>query len=57
MISKKLDIKDNLIIILYFHTSYSNNYWKFFLNFYLLCFFLIFIFDVFKTKKFDMVKR
>ena len=56
MISKKLDIKDNIVIILFSTLPIATIIGNFFLNFYLLCFFLIFIFDVFKTKNLTWLK-
>ncbi len=56
MISKKLDIKDNFIIILFATLPLGMIIGNFFINFYLLCIFLIFSFQIFKTKNFIWLK-
>ena len=56
MISKKLDLKDNFVIILFATLPVAITIGNFFINFYLLCIFSIFIFDVFKTKNFTWLK-
>ncbi len=56
MISKKLDLKDNFIIILFATLPIATIFGNFFLNFYLLCIFLLFIFNIFKTKNFTWLK-
>mgnify|MGYP001475551314 CR=1 FL=1 len=56
MISKKLDLKDNSIIILFATLPVAIIVGNFFINFYLLCIFLLFIFNVFKTNKFTWFK-
>ena len=56
MISKKLNKKDNLIIVLFSTLPIAIIIGNFFLNFYLLVFFLIFILDVFKTKNLTWLK-
>ena len=57
MISKKLDIKDNFIIILFATLPIAIIIGNFFINFYLLCIFLIFIFNALKTKSFNWLKN
>ena len=56
MISKKLDLKDNLIIVLFATLPIAIIIGNFFINFYLLCIFLMFVIDVFKTKNFTWFK-
>ncbi len=56
MISKKLDIKDNFIIILIATLPIGIIIGNFFVNFYLFCIFLIFLFHIFKTKNFVWLK-
>ena len=56
MISKKLDIKDNFIIILFATLPIGIIIGNLIINFYLFCIFLIFVFDVFKTKNFIWLK-
>ena len=56
MISKKLDIKNNFIIILFATLPVAIIIGNFFVNFYLLCIFLMFIFTAFKTKNFTWLK-
>ena len=56
MISKKLDIKDNFVVIL-FSTLPLAIIIKFFYKFYLLCIFLMFVFNVFKDKNFSWLKN
>ena len=56
MISKKLDLKDNFIIILFATIPIAAIFGNFFLNLYLLCIFLLFIFNIFKTKNFTWFK-
>mgnify|MGYP001391664955 FL=1 len=56
MISKKLGLKDNFIIILFATLPIASILGNFFLNFYLLCIFLLFIFNIFKTKNFTWFK-
>ena len=50
MTSKKLNISDNLIIFLFATFPVSIIIGNFFINFYLFCFFLLFIFNTLKTK-------
>ena len=57
MISRKLDIKDNFIIILFATLPIAIIIGNFFINFYLLCIFLIFIFNALKTKSFNWLKN
>ena len=57
MISKKLDIKDNFIIILFATLPIAIIIGNFFINFYLLSIFLIFIFNVLQTKNFAWLKN
>ena len=57
MISKKLDIKDNFIIILFATLPIAIIIGNFFINFYLLCIFLIFSFEVIKTRNFTWLKN
>ena len=57
MTSKNLDLKDNFIIILFATLPVAIIIGNFFINFYLLCIFLIFIFKVFKTKSFTWLKN
>ncbi len=52
MISKKLTIKDNFTIILFATFPIAIIVGNFFINFYLLCIFLTFIFNVLQTKNF-----
>ena len=52
MISKKLDLKNSFIIILFATLPLAIIIGNFFLNFYLLCIFLLFFFNIFKTKNF-----
>ena len=56
MISKKLDLKDNFTIILFATLPIASILGNFFLNLYLLCIFLLFIFNIFKTKNFTWFK-
>ena len=56
MISKKLDLKDNYIITLFATLPIAAIFGNFFLNFYLFCIFLLFIFNIFKTKNFTWLK-
>ncbi len=56
MISKKLDIKDNFIIILFATLPVAIIIGNFFINFYLLSIFLIFIFNVLQTKNFTWLR-
>ena len=56
MISKKLDLKDRFIIFLFATIPVAIIIGNFFINFYLLCIFLIFIFNVLRTKNFDWLK-
>ena len=56
MISKKLDLRDNSIIILFAALPVAIIIGNFFINFCLLCIFLMFIFKVFKTKNFTWFK-
>ena len=57
MISKKLNIVDNFIIILFATLPVAIITGNFFINFYLLCIFLLFIFNVFKTNNFSWFKN
>ena len=57
MISKKLDISDNFIIILFASFPVAIIIGNFFINFYLLCIFLLFILYVFKTNNFLWLKN
>ena len=56
MISKKLDLKDNFIIILFAALTVAAIIGNFFINFCLLCIFSLFILEVFKTKNFIWLK-
>jgi len=56
MTSKKLGLKDNFIIILFATLPIASILGNFFLNFYLLCIFLLFTFNIFKTKNFIWFK-
>ena len=56
MISKKLDLKDNFIIILFAALPVAAIIGNFFINFCLLCIFSMFILEVFKTKNFIWLK-
>ena len=56
MTSKKLEFRDNLIIFLLATFPIAIIIGNFFINFYLLCIFLIFIFNVVRTKNFDWLK-
>ena len=56
MISKKLDISDNFITILFASFPVAIIIGNFFINFYLLCIFLLFIFNMFKTNNFLWLK-
>ena len=56
MISKKLDLKDNFTIILFATLPIASILGNFFLNLYLLCIFLLFIHNIFKTKNFTWFK-
>tara|TARA_B100000989_G_C19363136_1_gene394145 strand:+ start:521 stop:748 length:228 start_codon:yes stop_codon:yes gene_type:complete len=56
MISKKLDLKDNFIIILFAALPVAAIIGNFFINFCLLCIFSLFILEVFKTKNFIWLK-
>ena len=57
MISKKLDIKDNFVVILFSTLPLAIIIGNFFINFYLLCIFLMFVFNVFKDKNFSWLKN
>ncbi len=57
MISKKLDLKDNSLIILFATLPIAIIIGNFFINFYLLCIFFIFIFSAIKTKNFTWLKN
>ncbi|ARJ47527.1 O-antigen ligase family protein [Candidatus Pelagibacter sp. RS39] len=57
MISKKLDIKDNFIIILFATLPIAIIIGNFFINFYLLSIFILFIFNVLRTKNFTWLKN
>ena len=57
MISKKLDIKDNFVIILFATLPLALIIGNFFTNFYLLCFFFLFILKVFETRNFIWLKN
>ncbi len=57
MISKNLDLKDNFIIILFATLPIAIIIGNFFINFYLLCIFLIFSFEVIKTRNFTWLKN
>ena len=57
MISKKLDIKDNFIVILFSTLPLAIIIGNFFINFYLLCIFLMFVLNVFKDKNFSWLKN
>ena len=57
MISKKLDLKNSFIIILFATLPLAIIIGNFFLNFYLLCIFLLFFFNIFKTKNFTWLKN
>ena len=56
MISKKLGLKDNFIIILFAALPVATIIGNFFINFCLFCIFSIFIFQVIKTKNFIWLK-
>ena len=56
MISKKLDIVDNFIIILFATLPVAIIVGNFFINFYLFCIFLIFIFNTLKKKNLTWLK-
>ena len=56
MTSKKLGLKDNFIIILFATLPIASILGNFFLNFYLLCVFLLFISNILKTKNFTWFK-
>ena len=56
MISKKLDLKDNFTIVLFATLPVAIIVGNFFINFYLLCIFFLFIFNVIKTKNFTWFK-
>ena len=56
MISKKLNITDNLIIILFATLPVAIIIGNFFINFYLLCIFLLFILNITKTNNFAWIK-
>ena len=57
MTSKKLNISDNLIIFLFSTFPVSIIIGNFFINFYLFCFFLLFIFNTLKTKNLSWLKN
>ncbi len=57
MISKKLNISDNFIIILFATFPVAIITGNFFINFYLLCIFLLFILNVFQTNNFIWLKN
>ena len=57
MISKKLDIKHYFIIFLFATLPVATIIGNFFINFYLLCIFLVFIISIFKTKNFNQFKE
>ena len=57
MISKKLGLKDNFVIILFATMPLAIIIGNFFINFYLLCIFLIFTLKVFKTKNLTWFKN
>ena len=57
MISKKLDIVDNFIIILFATLPVAIIVGNFFINFYLFCIFLIFIFNTLKKKDLTWLKN
>ncbi len=57
MISKKLDIKDKFVIILFASLPVAVIIGNFFTNFYLLCIFFLFILKVFKSKNFTWLKN
>ena len=57
MTSKNLDVKDNFIIILFATLPVAIIFGNFFINFYLLCIFLTFIFKVFKKNSFTWLKN
>ena len=56
MISKKIDLKHNFIIILFATLPLATIFGNFFINFYLLCIFLLFILNIFKNKNFTWLK-
>ena len=56
MISKKLNISDNFIIILFATLPLAIIVGNFFINFYLLCISLLFAINIFKTKNFTWLK-
>ncbi len=57
MISKKLNISDNFIIVLFASLPVAITTGNFLINFYLFCIFLLFIFNVFKTNNFLWFKN
>ena len=57
MISKKLNISDNFIIVLFASLPVAIITGNFFINFYLFCIFLLFTFNVFKTNNFLWLKN
>ena len=57
MKSKKIDLKDNLIIILFATLPVAIIIGNFFINFYLLCIFLLFTLKASKTKNFTWLKN
>ncbi len=57
MISKKLNIRDNFIIVLFASFPVAIITGNFLINFYLFCIFLLFIFNVFKTNNFLWLKN
>jgi len=57
MISKKLNISDNFIVFLFASLPVAIIIGNFFINFYLFCIFLLFIFNVFKTNNFLWLKN
>jgi len=56
MISKKLNISDNFIIFLFATLPIAAIIGNFFINLYLFCILLLFIYNIFKTKNFTWLK-
>ena len=56
MISKKLNLKENFIIILFATLPIAIIIGNFFINFYLFFIFLIFILEILETKNFSWLK-
>ena len=56
MIPKKLNISDNFIIFLFATLPIAAIIGNFFINFYLFCILLLFIYNIFKTKNFTWLK-